>query len=1036
MKRKTSILLLLLLVVQAAWADKYTVSGTIKEQSTGETLPGAAIVLLNPKDSAQVTGVVTDVNGAFNLTTSKSGTYLVRFTFMGYLTQYKTITLSKQKPTVALGTIALQEDAKVMKEAQVTAKLAQVEMVEDTFVYNADAYRLPEGSTLEELVKKLPGAEVSDDGTITINGKTVTKIMVEGKEFFDSDTQMAMKNLPSKMVKKIKSYDRQSDYTRLTGIDDGEEETVLDLDVQKGMKEGWLINLDFGGGTEDRYTLKANVNRFTDNMNFSVIGSRNNVGDAGFPGGGGGFRGGAGGITTSEMAGVNLAWENGKKEGTKGHLKLGGNVRYSGTKTTSDSETNSETFLTDTTSTFSNSRSHSVTHSRNVNANMRFEWQADSLTNIMFRPNFSHSYSDSYAKSLSATFNDSPYDAGMSKPLDEYEDFDDKDSIRVNSNQRINSSTSKSTSGNANLQLTHRFMVPGRTLSVDFNGSYSKSYSTSFSNSLVKYYQTDSETYTYQKTTTPSMTYSYQGRISYSEPLFAGATLQLSYQLQRRFQDQNRTMLTIEDIYEAMEAAGVDLDELTVNDLYQRNVQGVDLDVMVRDLDNSQYATYRELNHNGTAMFRYNNKFENGQSMQLNAGVSYQPQTTHMDYQKGSVDTTIVRMTKNWSPRVDMRWKISNSSQLRLRYNGNMSQPSMTNLIEVLDTSDPLNISTGNSGLKSSWSDNFNAFYNAYNTEKQRGWAMNFNGAVQRRSISNATIYDSETGAKYARPMNIDGNWNAGGMVMFNTALGQAKRFNLMSNSNLRYTNAVGYISSNIDDEAQAYITDGYDLSGLFSNMLSRGILNQSTTKTTNVSETLRLNYRDELGANQDYNIDLGLTGGVNYQHARNAVQTSANLDTWTYNYGGNVTFSTPFNLSFSSDIQMQCRRGYEDASMNTDELIWNAQLSQSLKKWLNNHDLTISVQWYDILGQRSNISRTISATMRSDSYTNAINSYLMVHLIYKLNLLGNKEARGMMGGPGGGGFGGPGGGGPGGGPMERGYKRKKLPCKTQGSFF
>ena len=179
--KKTIVSWLLLFVCSAvAMAQKATVTGTIVDGTLNEPLPGAAVVLLNEKDSTQVTGVVSNVEGQVNMPVSKYGTYLLRISYMGYVTQWKTVTLDKKNKTLDLGTVVLQEDAKVMKEAQVTAQLAQVEMKEDTFVYNAGAYRLPEGSTLEELVKKLPGAEVDEDGTIKINGKTVSKIMVGG----------------------------------------------------------------------------------------------------------------------------------------------------------------------------------------------------------------------------------------------------------------------------------------------------------------------------------------------------------------------------------------------------------------------------------------------------------------------------------------------------------------------------------------------------------------------------------------------------------------------------------------------------------------------------------------------------------------------------------------------------------------------------------------------------------------------------------------------------------------------------------------
>ena len=321
MERRFSTLIILCLCSLVAVAQKVTVSGLVMDGALNEPLAGASVVLLQPKDSAQATGVSSDLEGKFKLPAVKAGNYIFRISYMGFQTYYRNITLPKGNKSVNLGSITLEENSKVLKEAEVTAKLAQVEMKADTFIFNAEAYRLPEGSMLEELVKKLPGAEIDDDGSIKINGKSVSKIMVDGKEYFQNDTKMALKNLPSKLIKKLKSYDKKSDYTRITGIDDGEEETVLDLSVKKGMKEGWVGNIDGAYGTEDRYSAKANVNRFLDNSYLSVIGSRNNVNDFG-----GRWGGGGNGIVTSTMGGVTFAWENGKPDYSAGLLKLGGNV--------------------------------------------------------------------------------------------------------------------------------------------------------------------------------------------------------------------------------------------------------------------------------------------------------------------------------------------------------------------------------------------------------------------------------------------------------------------------------------------------------------------------------------------------------------------------------------------------------------------------------------------------------------------------------------------------------------------------------------
>ena len=200
--------IMVMLLCPVMMAQKVTVSGLIMDGTNNEALLAATVVLLQPKDSAQAAGVLTDAEGKFKLPAVKAGNYILRVSYVGYTTQFKNLTLGKGTRTVNIGTLTLQENSRLLNEAEVVAKLAQVEMKADTFVYNAEAFRLTEGSALEELVRKLPGAEIDDDGNIKINGKSVSKIMVEGKEYFQNDTKMALKNLPSKLIKKLKAYDK------------------------------------------------------------------------------------------------------------------------------------------------------------------------------------------------------------------------------------------------------------------------------------------------------------------------------------------------------------------------------------------------------------------------------------------------------------------------------------------------------------------------------------------------------------------------------------------------------------------------------------------------------------------------------------------------------------------------------------------------------------------------------------------------------------------------------------------------------------
>ena len=597
--------------------------------------------------------------------------------------------------------------------------------------------------------------------------------------------------------------------------------------------------------------------------------------------------------------------------------------------------------------------------------------------------------------------------------------MDDLNGIRVNGNERINNGNNYNNNVNGELQINRRLWVPGRNLTLNLNGSYSESNNESYSRSVVKYFQrtTDDLNADYQNTMSPSKSYSYQGRLSYTEPILKGTVVQLSYQAQYRFQDSDREMMVYDKLEDALREKG--LTDVSAVDLYNGTYNGlpfssygIDFTMLTKDAQNSQYATYREFNQNVNLMLRHNSKLENGQELFFNLGVNWQPQRTDMEYDKViHIDTT--RHIQNWAPRFNLRWKISNTSQLRVRYNGRMTQPSMTNLIEVMDNSNPLYISTGNAGLKSSWTDRFNLDYNNYITEKQMGWNINGWVNLNRRTISNATIYDTDSGISYSRPMNIDGGWNAGTWMGFNTAIGKGKHFNFNWNQNLNYSRNVGYISSDLDAQAKQFVTGDIDMKGLFDYMASEDMLKKSITRSSSIGENVRFNYRNDL-------IEVGVNSGMNYQHARNDMQKNGNRDTWSFSYGGNVVINSPWNLQFSSDISQQSRRGYDDATMNTNELIWNAQISQT---FLKSKNATVSVQWNDILRQRSSISRNYSATNRSDTWTNAIHSYVMVHLIYRFNLLGNKEARqaGFNGGQGGfgggrGGFGGGGRGGFGGG--------------------
>ena len=329
------------------------------------------------------------------------------------------------------------------------------------------------------------------------------------------------------------------------------------------------------------------------------------------------------------------------------------------------------------------------------------------------------------------------------------------------------------------------------------------------------------------------------------------------------------------------------------------------------------------------------------------------------DYQ--GVHTDTIRSVFNVSPTVDFRYKFSNVSNLRVNYRATTSQPSMSDLLDITDDSDPLNITKGNPGLKSAFTNNLRAEYNNYIEKRQQAIMTSINFSKTRNSIGYKVTYDEETGGRITKPENINGNWSASGMFIYNTAIDTVGLWNVNTMTNLDYNNRVGYLSMQRSIDAQKNIT-----------------------KTLNVAERLGFSYRNSW-------LEVELDGSMQYMHTRNNLQSATNLDTWQFAYGGTVNITFPWGTSLSTDLHQNSRRGYNDNSMNTNELVWNAQLAQG---FLKGKRLSLSLQFYDILANQSNFSRSISAMSRNDTEYNSINSYAMLHVVYRLNLFGNKAAR------------------------------------------
>ncbi len=953
--RKTNLLILaMLLLSMIAKAQDRRITGTIIDNDSKEAVMQVTVQLLK-KDSSFVTGTLTNEQGSFSVSAPANGSYILKFTSVGYKTTHKNIVI-RQSKNMALGNIMFSPDAIMLKETTVTAQAAKVVVVEDTFVYNAAAYRVPEGSVVEELVKKLPGAEIDDEGTITINGKTVKKIKVDGKEFMTGDTKIAMKNLPTSIVEKVKAYDEKSDLARITGIDDGDESTVLDFGLKPGMHKGVFANADLGVGTKHRYSEKVMGSYMNSKARLMGFGSANNVNDRGFPGGGGGRFGGGGrgGLTAAKMIGINFNYEE------KDKLNIDGSLAWNHSDNDGKSETAAENFVSKVGS-FSNSLSQSYSRNNSIDVRLKVEWKPNKMTNIILNPNINYSTGDGRSISSSASYNKDPY-LFVSNPLN----ADDMavlaaDSLMVNS--RVNESVSYNDrlGAGTSLQFNRKLNDKGRNLTLRASINYNDNGSKSLSESGVHLYQVknaagnDSTYVTDRYNVTPTKSWSYVLQSTYSEPIFKNVFLQFNYQFNYKYNKSDRSTYDFSRYDYAM------LDRYDGKyggwDEYFLSL-GYPLDYYIEE-DLSRFSEYSNYIHQLNTTLRVIRE-----KYQLTAGVMVQPEKSHYVQHYQGVNTDTVRTTLNFTPTLSLRYRFSKVSRLQVDFRGNTSQPSINQLLDITDDSDPLNISKGNPGLKSAFNTNLRANYNNYFQKHQQSINVNLGYSNTRNSISNMVTYDEATGGRTTRPENINGNWNGNAGLNMSTAIDSAGVWNLSSSTNLNYANRVSY---------------------LYQNDLHKSVKN--ITRTTAWGERLQLSFRKDW-------FEITANGSLNYSHTRNLLQSQNNLDTWSFSYGASMNIYAPWGMSLSTDMHEQSRRGYTDAAMNTNELIWNAQLSQS---FLRGKPLTVTLQLYDILHEQSNFSRAINEMRRSDTSYNAITSYAMLHVIYRFNAFGGKEARRAM---------------------------------------
>ena len=747
MKKILSSLVLFLAMMTTLGAHAAVINGMLLDaQDTTALIEASVRLLQNNKDSTLVKGTTTDINGVFNIKGVKPGHYLLRFSYLGYNDLIKHVSVGDDGRDVNMGVVKMEPNTIMLKETVVVGVKSPITVKEDTIEFNADTYKTQANAVVEDLLKRLPGVEVSADGKITANGKEIKKILIDGKEFFSDDPTVASKNIPAEMINKLQVIDRKSDLARLTGVDDGEDETVINLTVKKGMNNGWFGTVNAGYGTDDRYAGNVMINHFRDGNQFTLLGGGNNTNNLGFGDGASGrFQrfGGDRGVTSSQYAGINF--NVGSKEDE--HFRVGGDIMYSHSDRDTRTSTARQYLLQDSTS-YENSSTIARDKGHNLRGDFRIKWEVDSNNTIDFRPNFSFNFNKSERGDTSSLFAGDPARTAVNRSLSNY--FND----------------GKSYEWGARLIYNHKVAShPGRSQSLMLNYRYSNVHEDGDTYTDNTYYLVpDKNQLIDQTANNRRKTHNITGRISWTEPIGNvknARFLEFSYRGNYRYTTSDKM------VYDNERTGAWPGGVITHEEWNER-------------LSNSFRNTF--YNQEFSAGFRQVRKAYN-----LNVGLSVNSAMSKSKDLINSARDIKERWAWSVAPYARFRYKFTDTRNLNFRYFMRANQPSITQLQPVADESNPKNIIVGNPELKPTFNHNINLRFADFAQGAQRSIMAMANVDFAQNSIVSTVTTDELTGGRTTSYTNVGGVWSAMAMNMLSFPFGASKVWYFTSHLFTRY---------------------------------------------------------------------------------------------------------------------------------------------------------------------------------------------------------------------------------------------------------
>lgn len=906
-------------------AFSQSVTGTLLDSGDQSPIGNASIALLKEDSTKTNFTSVSNSKGIFSIKNVSAGKYILSITSIGY--QRFTKKIETNTGETSLGKIIMSKSSEILSEVIISGTPPPVRQKNDTLEYSANQYKLNPDATGEDLLKKMPGITIDKSGSVTAQGENVKKVTVDGRDFFGDDATATLRNLPSEIIDKIQVFDKLSDQSQLTGFDDGNTEKSINIVTKKDMRSGNFGRVYAGYGTDNTYSVGGNVSFFNDARRISLIGLSNNVNQQNFASqdllgatsrgnrGGGGSRGGGGGgnfmvgqqngIAKTNSFGINYSDAWGSK------INVTGSYFFNNSNTNNDQTINRQNFRQKDSTQFYDENTFSNTENFNHRVNFRFDYKIDSNNSLLIttRANFQKNNSSNMVSGFNY--------------------FDGQNPISKTANDLVSNRDGWNLSNN--ILFRHAFPKRGRSISINFGTSINNNSGENYIDAINSYYKTIviSDT-THQLSDRSSKSTQYDINFVYTEPLGTKSQLQLNYN--PTFQTSSADQKTF------------DLDKSTQK-----------YSIVDTSLSNVFDNTYNTQNAGVT--YRYGDR-----DNMISAGINYQ--YSHLkSNQIFPNQSDIDNSYRNFLANAMVRLKLSSKSNFRFFYRSRVSAPSVNQLQNVINNSNPLFLSTGNPDLQQQYTHNLMARYIYTNSAKGQSLFANVYFSSINDYISNATYTATQDsvlsptvilrkGSQLSKPVNLDGYYSIRSFFTFGMPMKWIKS-NLNLNAGFGYSRLPGLIN-----------------------------------KVENLSHNYNYNFGAVVSSNISEYVDFNLFYSINFNDVNNSIRPDLNNHFYTQSFGLTTNFLTKGGTFFQNDISNQSYKGLTDG-FNQSYWLWNMAIGQ---KFLKNQDGELKLSVFDLLKQNRSIVRDVTESYIQDVRNKVLQQYFMLTFTYKLKTFGKSK--------------------------------------------